>query len=276
LTGVGFTSLENTASISSATLTLHYWNELDPAPSTTLATAMAATDTALTLTVAGAALQGSMLQIDEEVLAVTAVGNAGTLYSVTRGLDGSSAAAHNGQATVYQLTAMTVVIPFPEGFFGSSYCGNWSYPILLPDARIAAAELWVTNAFGNSRTAIACFTNMLDEGLRTLSGGQYSIQVGGFLAVDQFAAPALVVDASHSVKDVFAILGTAADAPVNLQLNLNGASWCQLTFGPGAIVSSTADGFGLPVLTAGAQLTLSVLSVGQTYPGADLTVTVRL
>jgi hypothetical protein len=276
LSGVGFTSLENTASISSATLTLHYWNELNPTPSTTLATAMTATDTALTLTVAGGALPGSILQIDGEVLAVTAVANSGTQYNVRRGLDGSSAAAHNAQAIVYQLTAMTVIVPFPEGFFGSPYCGNWSYPILLPDARIAGGELWVTNAFGNSPTATACFTNMLDEGLRTLSGGQYSIQVDGFLAVDQFAAPALVVDASHSVKDVFAILGTAADAPVNLQLNLNGASWCQLTFGTGAIVSSTVGGFGLPELTAGAQLTLSVLSVGQTYPGADLTVIVRL
>jgi len=276
LSGVGFTSLENTVSISSATLTLHYWNELNPTPTTTLASAMAATDTALTLTVAGAALPGSILQIDGEVLAVTAVANSETQYNVRGGLDGSSAAAHNAQAIVYQLTAMTVIVPFPEGFFGSPYCGDWSYPILLPDARLAGGELWVTNAFGNSPTATACFTNMLDEGLRTLSGGQYSIQVDGFLAVDQFAAPALVVDASHSVKDVFAILGTAADAPVNLQLNLNGASWCQLTFGAGAIVSSTVDGFGLPVLTAGAQLTLSVLSVGQTYPGADLTVIVRL
>jgi hypothetical protein len=171
---------------------------------------------------------------------------------------------------------MTVIVPFPEGFFGSPYCGSWSYPILLPDVRIGGAELWVTNRIGNSPTASVCFTNTVDEGLRTLSGGQYSIQVDGCLAIDQFAAPALVVDTSHSVRDVFGILGTAADVAVNLQLNLNGASWCQLSFAAGAIVSTTVDGFGLPVLTAGAQLTLSVLSVGQTYPGADLTVIVRL
>ncbi|MGA1998344.1 MAG: hypothetical protein ABSH45_21475, partial [Bryobacteraceae bacterium] len=287
LSGIGFTSLENTDTISSATLTLHYWNELSSAPSTTLATAVAATDTVLTLTVAGSAARGSVVQIDGEVLTVTAVANNGTQYSVTRASDGSPAAAHNAQAVVYQLSSMTVIVPFPEGFFGSLYCGSWSYPILLPDVRIGGAELWVTNRIGNSPTASACFTNTVDDGLRTLSGGQYSIQVDSFLAVDQFAAPALVVDVSHSVRDVFAILGTAADAAVNLQLNLNGACWCQLSFGAGAIVSGppavwdggmwiTADGFDLPVLTAGAQLTLSVLSVGQTYPGADLTVIVRL
>jgi len=276
LSGIGFTSLRNTDSISSATLTLHYWNELSSAPSTTLGNAMAATDTALTLTAAGGAAPESILQIDGELLTVTAVANNGTQYGVTRGSDGSPAAAHNAQAVVYQLSSMTVVVPFPEGFFGSPYCGSWSYPILLPDVRIGGAELWVTNRIGNSPTASACFTNAVDKGLRTLSGGQYSIQVDSFLAVDQFAAPALVVDASHSVRDVFAILGTAADATVNLQLDLNGACWCQLSFSAGAIVSTTVDGFGLPVLTAGAQLTLSVLSVGQTYPGADLTVIVRL
>jgi len=237
---------------------------------------MAATDTALTLSVAGDVAPGNILQIDGEILAVTAVSNNGTECSVTRGFDGSPIAAHDAQAVVYPLSSMTVIVPFPDGFFGSPYCGNWSYPILLPDVRIGGAELWVTNELGNSPTANACFTHTVDEGLRTLSGGQYSIQVDGFLAVDQFAAPALVVDASHSVRDIVAILGTAADATVNLQLNINGASWCKLSFSVGAIVSSTVDGFGLPVLTAGAQLTLSVLSVGQTYPGADLSVIIRL
>jgi hypothetical protein len=276
LSGIGFTTLENTDSISSGTLTLHYWNELTSTPDTTLATSMAATDTVLTLAVAGSAATGSILQLDGEILTVTAVANNGTQYSVTRGSNGSPASAHNAGAVVYQLSSMTVVVPFPEGFFGSPYCGSWSYPILLPDSRIGGAELWVTNRIGDSPTASVCFTNTVDEGLRTLSGGQYSIQVDSFLAVDQFAAPALVVDTSHSVRDVFAILGTAADATVNLQLNLNGASWCELSFAAGAIVSTTVDGFGLPLLTAGAQLALSVLSVGQIYPGADLTVVVRL
>jgi hypothetical protein len=116
----------------------------------------------------------------------------------------------------------------------------------------------------------------VDSGLRTLSGGQYSIQVEGFLAVDQSVAPALVVDAARSVRDVFGILGAAADAAVQLQLNVNGTAYCQLTFSAGATLSSAVDGKILPPLASGAQVTLSVLSVGQVYPGADLTVLIRL
>ena len=112
--------------------------------------------------------------------------------------------------------------------------------------------------------------------MRTLAGGQYSIQVDGFLAVDQSVAPALVVDAARSVRDVFAVLGTGADAPVRLQVNVNGGAYCQVTFATGAMLSSAVDGKTLPPLAAGAQLTLSVLSVGQTLPGSDLTLLIRL
>ena len=63
---------------------------------------------------------------------------------------------------------------------------------------------------------------------------------------------------------------------MQLQLNVNGAAYCELTFAAGAIVSNSVDGFGRPPLEANSQLTLSILSVGQTYPGADLTVVIRL
>ena len=82
----------------------------------------------------------------------------------------------------------------------------------LPDARVASAELFVTNQKGNSPTTGISLTQFDDGGLRTLSGGQYTIQVEGYLAVDAMAAPAMVVDASHSVRDVYAVLGASADA----------------------------------------------------------------
>ncbi len=136
---------------------------------------------------------------------------------------------HTPHTPVYHLLSQTAIAPFPPEFFGSPYSGSWSYPIALPDVRVASAELFVTNQKGNSPTKDICLTHTTDSGLRTLSGGQYSIQVDGYLAVDQSAAPALVMEASHSVRDVYAVLGTAADAAVGLQLNVNGASYCQLT-----------------------------------------------
>ena len=146
----------------------------------------------------------------------------------------------------------------------------------MAEVRIASAELFVTNVRGNSPVASIYLTNNDDNGLRTLSGGQYSIQVEGFLAVDESAAPPLVVEASHSVRDAYAILGKAADAPIALQLKVDGATYCTLNFGAGQFVSSAVDGLTLPPLTAGAKITLAILAVGQVYPGSDLTVLIRL
>jgi hypothetical protein len=276
LSGVSFTDLTNTRTISAATLTLYYWDELQGTPAITLASAVGTGDTLLSLSSAGSAQPGSFIQIELEVMRVEAAQNSGTQYSVTRAIDGSQAAAHAAQTPVYHLLSKTVIAPFPPEFFGSPYSGSWSYPIALPDVRVASAELFVTNQQGNSPAKDICLTHTTDSGLRTLAGGQYSIQVDGYLAVDQSVAPALVIEASHSVRDVSAVLGRAADAAVGLQLNVNGASYCQLTIAAWATVSNTVDGNTLAPLPSGAQVTLSVLSVGSTVPGSDLTVTIRL
>ncbi len=119
-------------------------------------------------------------------------------------------------------------------------------------------------------------TSSVDLGLRTLSGGQYSIQVDGYLAVESPVAPALVVEAAHAVRDVFAVLGSVADAAVMLRVDVDGAPYCTLTIPAGTTASPAADGNVTGPLAAGAKVTLSVLSVGQTYPGANLTVLIRL
>jgi Putative phage tail protein len=276
LSGISFSSLTNTRTISAATLTVYYWNELQPVPTVALAANMAATDQAMTLNSSGTAQAGAMIQIDSEVMLVTGIGNNGLQYQVTRGADGSQAAVHNSGALVYQLTSMTVITSFPAEFFGSPYSGSWTYSVPLPDVRVTNAELFVTNDQGNSPTTGICMTGTADNGLRTLYGGQYSIQVQGFLAVDQNAAPALVIDNSHSVRDVFAVLGSPADAAIQLQLNVGGSAYCQLTIAPGQVASNTVPGNSLPFLTAQTQVTLSVLTVGQTLPGSDLTVIIRI
>jgi hypothetical protein len=276
LSGISFSDLTNTRTISSATLTVYYWDELQPASTLALAANMGASDSSLTLNSAGTAAANTMIQVDSEVMLVTDIGGNGLQYQVTRAIDGSQAAAHNSGAIVCQLASKTMVTSFPAEFFGSPYCGSWTYSAPVPDVRIASAELFVTNNRGNSPTTGICLTGTIDHGLRTLSGGQYSIQVQGYLAVDQNAAPALVIDSSHSVRDVFAILGKPADASVQLQLTAGGTVYCQVTIAPGQVVSNTVLGNSLPPLMSGTQVTLAILSVGQTYPGSDLTVLIRL
>jgi hypothetical protein len=59
-------------------------------------------------------------------------------------------------------------------------------------------------------------------------------------------------------------------------VDVDGESYCTLTFEAGLNVSDAVDGNSLEPLIAGSKVTLAVLSVGATFPGADLTVLIRL
>lgn len=280
LVSVGFTDLANTKNIQAGTLTLHYWNELNGPPGVSLAAAVNDTDTEITVSPAQGWQEGAVIQIGSEVMVVDAVFDGGSRFGVTRASFGVAAASHAAGSAVYALERKVYVIPFVRNFFGSPASGSFAYPIFIPDVRIAAAELYVTNSRGNSETARKAFTETVSQGLRTLSGGQLSIQVEGYLAVRTNAAPPLMIEESHSVRDVFAVVGQApAGAPVELELLQSGQPYCRLTIPSGSTMSNIIDGFGLPPLREGAELSLNILSVGYgdgVTPGADLTVTIRL
>ena len=72
LSGVAFPTLTNTTSVTAATLTLYYWDELVGNTPFSLSAAMAATDTVLNLTPAGTAAAGAFVQVDAEVMQVVA------------------------------------------------------------------------------------------------------------------------------------------------------------------------------------------------------------
>jgi len=277
LSGVSFTNLTNTHTVTAGTLAIYYWPELTTAQPATLAQGAAATDTTIALSQAGAAPAGTMIQLEAELVQVAAVLNNGMQYQITRGMDGSTPATHASGVAVYELTKNIVIVPFVQDFFGSPYSGNWSFPIPLADCRVVSAELFVTNVMGNSPTGSICLTQGTDYGLRTLSGGQFSFQVDAFLAIETGATPDVIVENSHSVRDVYAIVRQApSGGPIQLQVNQNGTAYCALTIADGSTISNSIDGATLPPLTAGAQLSLDITMVGPTNPGADLTVVIRL
>ncbi len=280
LVGVGFADPANIRNIQAGTLTLHYWEELNSPTQFFLAAGLTAEDTVVELTSPGPATVGTLIQIDSEVLVVEEVLDGGLRYEVTRGSHGTWPSALGPGVPVYHLTRKVFVIPFVRDFFGSPASGSFAYPIFLPDVRVAAAEMFVTNTRGNSESTRVSFTGTADQGLRTLSGGQLSLQVEGFLAIESEAAPPLVIEDPHSVRDIFAVVAEApTGAPVALRLWQDGEVYCELTIPAGERVSSIVPGFGLPPLREKAQLRLEVVSVGQapgTTPGRDLTVIVRL
>jgi len=278
ITGVGFTSLQNTTSISAGTLTLTYWDELNSPGAASLFTAVAATEVNLALDTQE--LQpGDVVQIEVELIQITGTNSDGT-YAVQRGAYGTTAAAHATQVAYYLLNKNTYVMPFVAGFFGSPASGTYVYSITLPDVRIAAADLFVTNARGNSDAQRHAYTANTSAGLRTLSGGQIAFQIEGMLAIETDALPPVLMDATRSVRDVYAVVQQApTDSAITLQVTQNGQTYCSLTIPVNTTISNVVDGFALGPLFAQAQIGLDILSVSSTtgtLPGSDLTVTIRL
>ena len=280
LAGITFTTLTNTETIEAGTLGLFYWDELNSPTTFSLASGIAATDTTITLSAAGPAVVGNFVQIEAELLEVMAVAGGGTQYQVVRGSFGSTAVSHAAATLAYHLQRLIVMVPFVKGFFGSPASAAFSYSIFLPHVRIGAAQLYMTNAVGGGLVGNAAFGTTADQGLRTLAGGQLSIQTQGYLAIQTGATPALVIEDSHVARDISAVVREApSGGAIVLQVTQNGSAYCTLTIADGQTTSNVVGGFGLAPLAASAQLDLNITSVptaAGTLPGRDLTVTIRL
>jgi len=94
--------------------------------------------------------------------------------------------------------------------------------------------------------------------------------------VDSNPSPNVVVEAAHAVLDVSAVVKQApVGSSIEMTLSQNGTLYCTLTIPAGATSSLAFDGFGMP-LQEQAQLSLAITAVGETSPGQDLTVIIRL
>jgi hypothetical protein len=280
VSAIGFATLENTYSIQAATLALFSWNELGGATPYRLASGVGAAEATIALNAAGPAVSGTILQIGGEILEVIAPANGGAQYQVIRGAFGSVAGEHEAEAPIYHLERSITVLPFARGFFGTPASTTYVHSVFLPDVRVGAAEMYMSNSFGNGVVTKTAYGATADQGLRTLSGGQIAIQVEGYLAVQNNAAPAIVIDETHAARDISAVVREApAGGPVEIRLRLDEADYCRLTIPAGETESNVVHGFGLNPLTAGARLNLDIIAVpgaANTLPGRDLTVTVRL
>lgn len=277
LAGVSFDPLENTRTISAGTLTLNYWDELRSPGMHQLAETLRWDGNVINLNEPGEGQSEGLIQVNGELMKIVEVQEGGARYLVERGEHGSSVAEHDAGTPVYHLKKKVFIVPFVRNFFGSRASGHYAHPIYFPHVRIASAELFVTNAHGNSETGIACFTNSGDRGLRTLSGGQIALQVEEFLAVQTSATPPFVIETTQSVRDVFAVVeDPPSGTGIELRLRQDQETYCTLRIEAGETLSNVVDGFGLPPLRAGARLLLDVVSVGAITPGRNLTVTVRL
>ena len=283
LSQVGFGDLSNISSVNSGTLQLFSWNELSTESGYTLSESVDSTTATVQLSQMASFGVGQLIQIGIELLAILGPGAGVGSYSVTRGVLGSTAAAHNAGDVVFPLAQETLVVPFAPGFFLNRASQNYLHTVDLPDQRICAAELYVTNSFGDGLTSGTCYLTPTQSGLRTLSGGQFAFQVSGFPTNAQNAAPPVLIAASHAVRDVRASINRPpAGYDLAIELLQNGSPYCSLKIGSGNSTSSIIDGLSLLPLVGGASLTMNVALVyvpnfqGSANPGQDLTVTIRL
>ena len=125
---------------------------------------MGASDVSFSVATAVSASSGALVQIDAEVMIIQSNLTNSTTVPVTRASHGSTAVAHTAETGVYLLEEKIFIMPFAQDFFGSPASGSYAFPITIPDVRIAAAELFMTNSKGNSSVAAESFTDTTDLG----------------------------------------------------------------------------------------------------------------
>lgn len=279
LVSVSFGDLDNTRTVAGGTLTLYSWDELSSPTPYAIAVDLLEDSEFVELTSPGAVIEGSLIQLESEILRVEEVLDSGSRYKVARALFQTTAAAYASGTPLYHLNKRVQVVPFVRDFFGSPSSGSYAYPIFMPNARIAAAELSVTNIQGNSPVGGRSYTSNTDRGIRTMSGGQMMIQRDGYLAIESDAAPPLIANGSRSIRDTFAVVREAPNGgAILLRVLTDGAPYCDLTINEGEIVSNIVDGFGLAPIAEKAVISVDILSVPPSdvgIPGRDLTVTLR-
>lgn len=280
ISGIGFPTLENTRTIRTGTLTVHYWNELE-GPSPWHTAADLPEDGAILLVQRSLGVeQADLLQVGREIMRVLEVRENGVELLVERGVHDTPVSAHPAGETIYPLKRLTTVLAFQKGFFGSPASGSYSYSVELPSARIAAAEFYVTNDRGSGPTGYEAYTSTVDGGLRTMAGGQYTIQYDGELSVMSAVAPPLVVERTRVVRDVQATVDRPPlGEPVLIRVLVNGRAYAEITVPAGQQSSEVISCFDCEPLPEGSSLQVAIVAVGTgpgSYPGRGLTVTLRL
>jgi hypothetical protein len=280
LSGIGFPTLENTRTIRTGTLVVHYWDELRSPCPWSLTAAVEASSVVLDVSPPMPAAQGDLVQVEQELMRVLEVFGGGAQLLVDRGIHETEAVGHAPGTPVFLLERHTSVMAFSKGFFGSPASGSYSRRVDLKNARIAAAEFYVTNDRGSSPTAYQAYTATADGGLRTMVGGQYTFQYDGELAVTSNLSPPIIVESTRAVRDVQAHLEQAPlGGTAVIRLFVDDEPYAELTIPPGSQDSDAVSCFDRPPLLEGARIRAAVVSVAtgaNSYPGRGLTVTVRL
>ncbi len=274
--GFGFSQFTNLSTAYAARLGLLFWDELTAPTPLSLNSAVADTDTFLTLSgLAQPLAAGDYLQMGQEICRIVARVGTTDEYEVTRGSHLSPVATHAEGLAVFRLDRREEVISLVPGILGSTAGARFRYNTRFPYVRIAAADLAIFNRLGEGALREECYTQIGENGIRTLSGGQIAFTVAGYLSIEAAAASAYVTDRQHAVGDVYAVVvEPPVGAPIEILVRVDGAEYATLNIPAGAFTSAPVSMLNHAPIDEGARITFDILSVpsaAQGTPGQDLT-----
>jgi len=279
--GIGFSVLENLSSVYVGQLGILFWDELTGPTPVSLGAALLSSATNVTLNGLSVNLpQGSLFQIEEEIFVTTGNPVSGNIYPVLRGRYQTAAAAHASAKPVFVLTRRDMTIPFVPGYFSSTAAVGFRYNFRLPNVRISGADFTLYNRVGASARSEESYTGVTSFGVRTLSGGQITMNVQGYLAIEASAGNSYIVDRTTVVRDVSAYVQEApVGDDIEILVRVNGNPYCDLTIPAGSNVATTVSKFNTQALPQGAKISFDILNVPSAAlgtPGRDLTVLLQI
>jgi hypothetical protein len=278
---LAFTTLQNLSTVYLGQLGLLYWDELSAPTPLSLAAPLSASASTLSLAgLTGPLPEGSLLQIEEEIFAISGPAPSPGVYPVLRSLYATPAADYAAGTAVFALSRWETTIPFAPGYFNSVSARGFRHHIRLPNVRLSAADLVLFNRLGPGPRGEANYTAVSNFGLRCLSGGQLINSIQGYLAIAASAGNSFILDRKTVVRGVFAyVQEPPTGAPIEIMVRVNGNPYCELTIAPGYFNSNSFDAFNLPALPPASVVTVDILNVpsaAQGLPGKDLNVVLQL
>ncbi|MGB9619969.1 MAG: hypothetical protein ACPL7K_06130, partial [Armatimonadota bacterium] len=203
----------------------------------------------------------------------------GQTVEVLRAQKNSTATAHSAGARLYRLDKRVFLYHVPRDFFGTPASGAWEAREPFRSMAVCAVELYVTNVFGHSPVRVHNYTsNLIDGRLRILSGEQVDLIVEGVIRIESDAVPAVYLLQATSIRDIYAYCRSAPQGGnINAVVKVAGNALGTVVIQDGQTwAANTIDGKDLPAIQPNQPITLDVTSVGTTFPGERLVVSIRL
>lgn len=162
VTGLAFSDLTNTYSITAGTFTFFF--VIEATILTTLTAAISATDPSIDVVDASGISDGDYLQIGREVVLCGAP--SGTTVPITRGQLATTADVASSGASVWAVQQKVQTATFPLDFVNSEAITDWVLLQPLPDTKLLSVGGSVTNGYGESEVAYVPLTNNSDHGMK--------------------------------------------------------------------------------------------------------------